>query len=1150
LGATNTAIFPAAKCRIALGQVRKHACATVVFISCLILSLPSAFGQMNTAEIVGQVKDPSGASIAGATVTATQTATQQKFNAVTNEAGMYLLPQLPLGEYELTVTAQGFKQAVQERVALHVGDHVRQDFQLELGEQSQSVTVEGSAGLLQVQSAEIKDVIQNQQVVDLPLKGRQFLELALLSEGVVNPPGGTRGDSLQQTGKLINVMGNRTGHNLFLVDGVNVTDEYFNNVVLNPSVDAVSEFNIAKTNYNAEFGGKSGGVINVITKSGTNNFHGSVYEFLRNNIFDAKNLFTPASVSPPFRENQFGAALGGPILRDKTFFFVNYDGQRTRNSLPQLFSVPTAAERAGDLSGLVPVPSAITNSKARQLVDPVTKADIANNDLRNDPNFDIHNPATQAALAFLAKLPLPTLPGNSNNLLAIGQQSIDTNQYNVRADHQFSNKDSVFARASVFDANQFDPFGSSILNEALLPGFGRTLRTHSVNLSVGETHIFTPNVLNEFRFGWLSVSGGQGDPNAGNTFAAQNGLLGTTTNPADMGYPQVNLSGVFSTIGTAAGFNTRVDRNFEFYDNVLVHHGTHTVQFGGYFFHLSFNPSFPNNARGTYTFNGVFTSAPNDPLRTGNAFADFLFGNPSQAQVGIGEGAENAHTNWAHFYIQDGWQITPNLKLDVGLRYEYNSNLVAAVNQTSNINLTAPGGPAFVVAGNPANLTSAQSALVAIAAAQNPTIPVVSASSAGWNDSLLRTRPLRFSPRLGLAWTIPHSGQTVVRAGYGLYTNQAAYSVLQNLAENIPFFLNKTVSNTAATCGSTPCAINNILSFNPNGAIGANAVNHNFSVEYNEVWNLTVQRPVTKTTSMELEYVGSRTVHADSSTAENLPPIPTAPTTASVQSRRPYRNLNSFTTIRWDGWAFFNSLTVKATRHFARGLSFEGSYTWSHSIDDASDAGTTNAEYNLPQNIYLNNLAVEKADSSFDHRHRVTANVIYDLPFASKSNGWLHRTAGGWRASGNFTVQSGAPFTINLGTATGMDVANVGTVNGNNIERPNVTGDPNNGPKTTAQWFNKSAFTLPAGTTAAPYVFGNTPRNNVIGPGLTALDLSLQKEGTLRENLRLQFRFDVFNVLNHPNLNLPGRIFGNANFDVIQSAQDPRELQFAVKLMF
>jgi hypothetical protein len=1129
----NTALFPAAKRGFPLRQTAKHVRVAVIVIGSLILCITPAFGQMNTAEIAGQVKDPSGASIAGASVLATQTATQQKYSAVTNEAGLFLLPQLPLGEYALAVTAQGFKQSVQGNVALHVGDHVRQDFQLELGEQSQSVTVEGTAGLLQVQSAEIKDVIQNQQVVDLPLKGRQFLELALLSEGVVNPPGGTRGDSLQQTGKLINVMGNRTGHNLFLVDGVNVTDEYFNNVVLNPSVDAVSEFNIAKTNYNAEFGGKSGGVINVITKSGSNNFHGSVYEFLRNNIFDAQNLFAPAGVSPPFRENQFGAAVGGPIVKDKAFFFVNYDGQRIRNSLPQKFNVPTATERTGDLT-------ALASPSFSSFKDPFTGAIFSGTNLNSDPNFSINT----AAQALLNKLPLPT-PGltGSLNYLAIGQQSIDTNQYNARVDHQLSVKDSMFARASVFDANQFDPFGSSVLNEALLPGFGRTLRTHSVNLSVGETHTFTSNLLNEFRFGWLGVSGGQGDPNAGNTFAAQNGLLGTTTNPADMGYPQVNLSGVFSTIGTAAGFNTRVDRNFEFYDNVLIHHGKHTVQFGGYFFHLDFNPSFPNNARGTYTFNGSSTALPPPTAAPagghGNAFADFLFGAPSQAQVGIGEGAENAHTNWAHFYVQDGWQITPNLKLDVGLRYEYNSNLVAAANQTSNIDLPAPGGPAFVVAGDLANLTATQSALAAIASAQNPSIAVVSASTVGWNDSLLRTRPLRFSPRLGLAWTIPHSRETVVRAGYGIYTNQAAYSVLQNLAENVPFFLNKTVNNSAATCGATPCTINNILSFNPNGAIGANGVNHTFAVEYNEVWNLTVQKPVTRTTSLELEYVGSRTVHADSSTALNLP----QPGAGGVQARRPYANLNSFATIRWDGWAFFNGLTFKATRHFTRGLSFDGSYTWSHSIDDASDAGTTNAEYNLPQNIYLNNLAVEKADSSFDHRHRVTANVVYDLPFATKSNGWLHRTVGGWRASGNFTIQSGAPFTINLSSAN--DVANIGLVNGNNIERPNLIGDPNRGPRTVAKWFNTSVFALPG-----PLTFGNTPRNNVIGPGLEDLDVSLQKEGTLHESLKLQFRLDVFDALNHPNLNLPDRIFNSSTFGSISSAQDPRELQFAVKLMF
>ncbi len=1079
----------------------------------------TTYGQMNTADISGTVTDPTGAVIPRATVTALQVATEQKHTATSNDSGQFLLPQLPLGEYKLTVDAQGFKQAVQQSVLLHAAGHLRQDFSLELGDASQSVTVEANAGLMQVESAEIKDVIENRQVADLPLKGREFMELAVLSPGVVNPPGGTRGDSLQQTGKLINVLGNRTGHNLFMVDGVSVTDEYYNNVALSPSPDATREFNMELTDYSAEFGGKSGAVINVITKSGSNDFHGSVYEFVRNDLFDAQNFFAPPNVPAPFRENQFGAAVGGPLVKNKTFFFVNYEGQRVRDSLSQLFSVPTAAQRGGNLASLVPV-------STRQLVDPTTKAPILNNNLNNDPNFDPHNPSTRAALALLNLVPLPTTAGNTNNLRSVGQEKIGTNQYDARLDQVISGSDSAFLRASVFDANELDPFGSSILNEALLPGFGRILKTHTDNLSGGETHIFSPNLVNEFRWGWLRVSGGQKDPNAGNPFAATYGLSGTTANPADRGYPQANLSGLFSTIGTATGFNLRTDRDFEFFDNVSFHHGRHNFSFGGYFFHLSFNPSFPNNARGTYTYSGTYS---------GNALADFLLGYPSQGQVGIGEGAENAHTNWAHFYFQDGWQLTPRLKLDAGLRYEYNSNLVADSNQTSDVDLSS-GVARFIVAGNPANLAGNAATLAAFAAAQSPAIPVISQATAGWNDSLLNTRPVRLSPRIGLAWQVPGLNGAVVRAGFGVFTNQAAYSVLQNLAENIPFFLNKTVNNATGTPTLTTASI---LAANPNGAIGANGVNHNFKIEYNEVWNLTVQKSLTNNTTLSAQYVGSRTVHADSSTAVNLP----LRGPGAVQARRPFPNLNAYTTIRWDGWASFNGLTIEATHRISHGLSLDASYTWSHSIDDASDAGSTNAEFNLPQNIYANNLAVEKADSSFDHRNRFVGNLLYDLPIGKGSTGWMRQLAANWRAGGILIVQSGPPFTVNLGTSN--DVANIGLVNGSNIERPMVAGNPNAGPKTASQWFNTSAFSLPAS-----FTFGNDPRNSVLGPAYIDLDTSVQKQWALRESMNLQFRVDAYNTLNHPNFNLPGRIFGAANFGVIGSAQDPREMQLALKFEF
>jgi hypothetical protein len=1067
---------------------------TTCAYACVAYSVCSA--QMNVAQITGTVQDMAGGAIADAVVTAANAETNAKFVSATNTSGTFVLAAVPPGDYSLTVSADGFQEA-EKSVTLHAGDRASNNFTMTVGQHTEVLVVESGPGQLQTESAAVKDVIENGQVVDLPVRDREFLELAMLGPGVVNPPGGTRGDSLQQTGKLINILGQRTGHNLFLVDGVSVTDEYYNNVAVSPSPDDTREFNMAKTDYDAEFGGKSGGVINVVTQSGTNLFHGSIYEFLRNSHLDARNFFDAGGPAPPFHENQFGAAFGGRVVKDRTFFFLNYDGQRILQSLADIFSVPTEAQRSGIFTTTI--------------MNPASGQPFAGN--------TINVPLDPAAVALLSRVPLPNLSGTANNLRAVEEQRMNTDQFNARIDHRFSEHDSMWARGAVFEASEFDPFGSSVLNEALLPGFGRNLDTHSDNAGTGETHVFSASVVNEFRFGWLRVSGGQADPNAGNPFAGQYGLQGTTTNPKDLGFPQVSLSNQFTTIGDATGFTSRIDRDFELYDNVSIQRGRHSLKVGGYFFHLNFNPSYPNDARGVYTFSGAYT---------GNALADFLLGYPSQAQTGIGEGAENAHTNWAHFYAEDGWKATQNLKLDFGLRYEFNGNLVARANQTSDIDLQAPGGPAFVVAGNPASLPPAAAAIAALSP-----IPVISAASVGWNNSLLSPKSLRLSPRLGLAWTIPNSGQTVFRAGFGIYTNQAAYSILQNLAENVPFYLLKTVANSA----SKPLYnTENILTFNPTGAIGANSVNNGFAIEYNEVWNATVQRPIGSGTTIEAGYVGSRTVHADSSTTVNVPQTFGGP--------RPYPQLNAFTTIRWDGWATFSGLTLRVTRRFQHGLSFDASYTWSKSLDDGSDTGTTNAEYNLPQDPY-GARSLEKGLSSFDHRNRLVANAIYSLPFGKSATGWKHWAITGWRTSGILTVQSGAPFTVNLSSAAGQDVAHIGLVGGNNLERPNLIANPNAGPGTASEWFNTAAFVLPAQNT-----FGDAGRNIVTGPGLADLDVSLQKEEGLKERMRLQFRFDVYNSLNHTNFNLPGRIFGAANFGVITSAGDSREMQAAIKLMF
>lgn len=1077
--------------------LRTNSAANRVAIVVAILTITArlSFGQMNVAEIGGMITDPSGDVISGAMVIATNTATGVLLTAISNSTGQYLLPNLVPGTYDVVSSATGFKLALQANVLLHAGQTMNLNFSMVLGERTETLVVEELPGLLQTESAQIRDVIETQQVNDLPVKDREFLELAMLGTGVVNPPGGTRGDALQQTGLLINILGQRTGHNLFMVDGVSVTDEYFNNVVLNPPPDAILEFNIDKTDYDAEFGGKSGGVINVITRSGTNIFHGTAYEYLRNSVFDARNFFAPPGQPTPFQENQFGGTFGGPIRKNRTFFFLNYGGQRIRDSVAQLFSVPTAAER----SGVFPT----------TVVNPLGGVSF--------PGNTIDVPINPAAAAMLAKVPLPNLPGAANNLLAIDPRRIDNNEGDARLDHQFSSKDSGYARFSLFNASEFDPFGSSVLNEALLPGFGRNLTTNSRNASAGEVHIFSPSIQNEFRFGYLRVYGGQGDPNAGTPFAAQYGLEGTTPNPADTGYPQISLSNEFTTMGSATGFTTRTDTNFELFDNVSIQHGAHAIKFGGYFFHLDFNPSYPNDARGLYTFNGAYS---------GNPLADFLLGYPSQAQVGIGEGAENAHTNWAHFYVEDKWKATQRLTLDLGVRYEFNENLYAQANQTSNIDLLAPGGPAFVVAGNPAALPPAAAALAALSP-----IPVTSAASQGWNNSLLTPKSVRLSPRVGLAWQLPRLQQTVFRAGFGIYTNQAAYSVLQNLAENAPFYLLKTVAN-----GANPeYTMQNILSFNPTGGTGANGVNHNFAIEYNEVWNAALQKQLTGDTSLEIDYIGSRTVHADSSTVENVPSVFGGP--------RPYPQLASFSSIRWDGWATFNALDLRYSHRFSHGLSLESSYMWSKSLDDASDTGTTNAEYNLPQDPFA--MALEKGLSSFDHRQRFTADTVYDLPFGNHASGWRHLLTGSWRISEILIAQSGPPFTVNLSSAAAENVSPIGLVNGNNLERPNLIGNPNGGPQTPAEWFNIAAFAVPL-----PGTYGTAGRNIVMGPGLIDFDVSLQKEAKLFERLKLQFRVDAYNALNHPNFNIPGRIYGASNFGVITSAADPRQMQLAIKLLF
>jgi hypothetical protein len=1078
----------------------------------LSLGVCLAFGQMNTGEISGSIQDRSGGALPGATIVAQQAATGQKFTTYSNDSGQYLFADLPLGPYSLSVSATSFRPAFLSPIELHAGDRLRRDFVLEVGDQNNVVTIVADAASPELESAEIRDVVGSHQVAELPVKDRQFLDLAMLSPGVVRPPGGTRGDAMQQAGNLVNVLGQRSGHNLYLLDGVSITDEHFNNLVVAPSIDSIQEVNVEKTSYAPEFGGKSGAVINVLSKSGTNDLHGSLFEFLRNDVFDAKNFFDSATAPiPPFRENQFGASGGGPIRRNRTFYFLSYEGERIRESLTQTFSVPTAAMRSGDFSGSAAIydPTAPAGANRQPFPGNQVPAGLL------DP----------VAVALLPKIPLPNLPGLAQNLLSTGDESIDQNHYSARIDHQISDSNTAYLRASIFDAREFDPFGSGVLQETLLPGFGRNLSTHTVNGVAGWSHIFNPSVVNEFRLGFLTVAGGQTSPNAGSDFAALTGIQGVTSNPADTGYPQISFGGQFTTMGDPALFTFRNNHDFEFYDNVVWHAGRHTVKFGGYFMRFILQTTNPNGARGIFSFTPRWTSsAPG--LANGNAFADFLLGYPSTAQVGLGRAAIDGNTNWAQFYLQDSWQAAPNLKIEIGLRYEYNQNMTDAANQIAAIDTTVPGGR-FVIASSP----SGQLAPSAAALLHYIPIPYVSSAAAGWNNSLLTPRYLRFAPRAGIAWNIGGSPKTVFRAGFGIYPNQAAYSIVTNLAQNLPFFFTKTV-NSSTTALLPSFTTENALTANTVGTVGGSNLDHDYRIEYNEVWNASIEREVAASTLISVSFVGSRTVHADSGTVLNVP----LPGPGAIAPRRPIPQLAQISDIRWNGWASYNALSLSAKRRLAKGLLFDANWTWSHSIDDASDPGTTLNETNIPQNVY--DLGAEKASSSFDHRQRLVLSSLYQIPIANSAPRWARALFGQWQAGGNFTAQSGAPFTVNISS----DQANIGA---GPAQRPDVSGNPNNGPKTPQEWFNTAVFSLPQ-----LYTFGNAPRNAVIGPELEEFDVSLQKDIPLHEALTLRFRSEAYNIFNHPNFNIPNRIAQTANFGSISSAQDSRQLQFALKLIF
>ena len=1073
--------------------------------------LPAA-AQSNTGELVGVVRDESGGVLPGAEVVATHLATGFAIHRVTGTDGRFFMGSLPIGDWEVAAELPGFRRVVQTGIVVEIGRALDLEFHLDLGQITEEVTVTASTPLLQRTTAEISDVIENREVEQIPLNGRQFLQLAQLSDAVVIPPGGTRGAALQQAGPLPNVGGQRAGHNIYLLDGVKVTDELFNNLVINPSVDSIQEFKIQKSMYPPEFGGKASALINVATKSGSNRNHGSAFTFVRDERFDAHNYFDPRGEPvPPLDQGQFGGTFGGPIARDRTFVFLSYEGQRTTRSLTRTFSVPSEAVRGGDFTGHDPLCDPLTR-------DPGTGACgsyFAGNRIpseRVDP----------LARAFLERVPLPNSgAGEVQNLTSVEPSQSDIDQFSVRIDQRIGTSDQAFMRFSTFDAYDLQPFGTSVQQETLIPGFGRTLSTRTRNLAASYTRTIGTSMLNETRFGWMRVNGGQEGLNRGVDFAAATGLLGVTRDARDVGFPQIDTGGLYSAMGDPTSFVFRRNEHFEVYNNFLIDRGAHRLKFGGYWFHLRFRPENPDTARGRFLYTGRFS---------GNAFADFLLGHPVQGRSGVGgRGDEDARTNWVHLYAQDDWRVGDDLTLNVGLRYEINQHLRDLDNRLSTIDVSVPGGRYVIASDDEGNISPAAQELL-------PLIPIpwVTSAEIGWDRSLLRPSRTRFAPRLGFAWVPDDDGRTVVRGGYGIFLNQWAYSVQTAFTRNLPFFFLKQVDVPAGQFVPS-FDTRTMLASDPTGSIGGSIMDYDFRVEYTQTWSGGFQTEVLPSTVFELFYMGSYTIGADNSTIHNVP----RPGPGSISARRDIPQLSGIRAIRFDGKSIYHAVTFKFLRRLRGDVAFDVAYTLSRSEDDASSPGPTAFEANVPQDV-RNIFPGENALSSFDHRHQFVGSATYELPFQRRAGGWREGLLGHWRLNAIVTAQSGAPFTVNVTD----DHANIGA---GPAQRPDLTRDPNlpRGERTVEHWFDTEAFAL-----QAPFTFGSAPRNPVFAPGYANVDLAVAKSWGLGNGSRLEFRWEIFNLLNRANFDLPNRFYGSPNFGRIFSALNAREMQFGLRYAF
>jgi Carboxypeptidase regulatory-like domain len=1061
----------------------KTSASKTLFVALFVLFLSAAAAaQTHRGSLRGSVDDPNHAVVPGATIKVINKETREERDAVSGNEGGYAVSSLPAGSYQLTVEAVGFAKEVREFTLL-VNQELRLDVSLTPAGNRGDLTILEPADLKK-DSGSLGTVIDNKQIVGLPLDGRNFYELTLLVPGAVPAAPGSAGSARGDFSFSVN--GAREDSNNFLLDGVYNVDPKLNTFGVRPPVDAIREFEMLTSSYDAAFGRNPGAQVNVVLKSGTNHLHGSLFEFHRNAALDARNFFAPASeAKPKYIRNQFGGSIGGAIIKDKTFWFADYEGTRSREGITRITNVPTALERAGNFSqSLFGVP-----------IDPFTGQPF--------PNGRIDQARINAVgRAIVARYPLPNRNVPFQNYVASPTQRDRVDSFDARLDHSLTNRTDLTVRYSFGDRDLFEPFTGSAFS--LVPGFGDTVKRRSQNAMIGLTQVLTPKLVNESRVALSRVASSV--KQEASTLNPTVGLPVISPNARDAGLSFITVTG-FSPLGDE-GNNPQnsVTNVYQVLDTAIYVHHNHMIKFGA---DLRFSQQ---NAFRDVESRGRLQFSPFAQI-SGNALGDLLLGFPLLTSVARVDNPQHLRTQSYNFFANDSFRVRPMLTLTFGLRYEYNTPPVDALDRANVYDLA--------------------------------TRSLVQVGTNGVPRSGVESDRNNFAPRVGFAWAIGRDEETVLRGGYGIYYDQSPLAPGEALYFNSPYFDN----NIFFSLPGLPLTLNNPFpSFFPFPLPdSALAIQRDMRTAYMQHWNLNVQRQIGRDGVLEVAYVGSKGTKLLTARDINQPQ-PSALPPGLPFVPRPDPRFDDIDLLESRANSNYHSLQARFQQRFSRGLSALISYTFAKSIDDASNFFSSAGDPNFPQNSY--NLRAERGRSNFDVRHRFSAAYTYDLPFGRgkahlADDGWVTTLLSGWQTSGIVTLQSGRPFTVALlsdidNSGTGRSILGFGA-----NDRPNVSGDPSLGNRTTDRWFNTAAFSFPARGT-----FGNAGRNILDGPGYQNVNFSLVKNTTLTERLNLQFRTEVFNLFNHPNFNLPDNFLGSPTFGRITSARDPRHLQFGLKLLF